>query len=63
MRTKEISEMTLEELTEYRAEADRIMHAFLEKKEELLASMFRNKIRVIDVRLEYLKHKDIPVTF
>jgi hypothetical protein len=55
--------MTLEELTEYRADADRIMHAFLEKKEELLASMFRNKIRVIDVRLEYLKHKDIPVTF
>jgi hypothetical protein len=60
---KEISEMTMEELTEYRAEAVIRMQACIKYEESLFASVIKNKIRGIDSRLEYLKYRDVPVTF
>lgn len=63
MCVKEVSEMTMEELTQYRAEAVVRMQACITSNENLFASVIKNKIRSIDTRLEYLKYKDVPVNF
>lgn len=63
MCVKEVSEMTMEELTQYRAEAVVRMQACITGNENLFASVIKNKIRNIDTRLEYLKYRDVPVNF